>query len=247
MIEQILPSEVAAAEAFSDRFDGELFPEEEAVIAQAVRRRRQEFTSGRACARAALARLGLPPVPILPGERGAPQWPPGVTGSITHCEGYRAAAVARVGDVVTLGVDAEPDQPLPEGVLGMISSTAERVRLGKLGQPRQQVQAIVAGQPACWDRVLFSAKESVYKAWFPVARRWLDFEQADVTIDPGHDGALDESPDVTTGSFTARLLVPGVAIDGRQVRELTGRWLAARGLVLTAVVIRLRQPPPRQP
>ena len=42
-----------------------------------------------------MVRLGLPPTAITRSDRGAPQWPPRVVGSITHCEGYRAAAVAQ--------------------------------------------------------------------------------------------------------------------------------------------------------
>ena len=69
----------------------------------------------------ASARLGVPPAPILPGERGAPQWPAGYAGSITHCAGYRAAAVARTREMLTIGVDAEPHDVLPDGVLDHVS------------------------------------------------------------------------------------------------------------------------------
>ncbi len=100
---------------------------EEAVIARAVERRRREFVTTRACARAALAELGESPAPILPGLRGAPLWPDGVAG--THCEGYRAVAVARTVDVVTMGLDAEPDEALPDGVYDLISTPGERAQL----------------------------------------------------------------------------------------------------------------------
>ena len=132
MIEVILPPEVAAEEAFGDLPDVALFPEEEAVIARAVDKRRNEFTTARGCARVALARLGLPPVPIVPGLRGAPQWPSNVVGSITHCAGYRACAVARDRDVVTIGLDAEPHDVLPDGVLGAVASAQEQARLAAL-------------------------------------------------------------------------------------------------------------------
>jgi 4'-phosphopantetheinyl transferase EntD len=88
---------VACAESFVDPPEAVLFPEEEAVIARAVPKRRQEFTTARHCARTALATLGAPPAPILPGEMGAPTWPPGYVGTMTHCAGYRAAAIARTG------------------------------------------------------------------------------------------------------------------------------------------------------
>ena len=169
MIAEILPPPVAAVEAFDDPPGATLFPEEEAAMARAAARRRSEFTAGRACARAALAGLGLPATAIVPGQRGAPQWPPGVVGSITHCDGYRASAVAFARDVITLGLDAEPDGPLPGGVLDVVALAEERDRLPGLAAAAPQVP---------WDRLLFCAKEAVYKAWFPLTGRWLGFEQA---------------------------------------------------------------------
>ena len=216
MIEEILPSEVAAAEAFDDAAPAVLFPAEEAAMARAVPRRRTEFATGRACARAALAKLGLPPSPIVPGPRGAPQWPAGVAGSITHCAGYRASAVARLTDVASLGLDAEPNGPLPDGVLERIAVAQERAWLPGLA-------AAVPG--VSWDRLLFCAKESVYKAWFPLTRRWLGFEQAAITVDP------------QAGTFTAELLEPAEALDGRRLAGFAGRWMARDGLVLTAITV----------
>ena len=98
MIEKILPAGVASAEVFADLPDAVLFPQEASALATAVEKRRREFATGRACARRALDDLGIAPSAILPGERGAPQWPPGIVGSITHCAGYRAAAVALATD-----------------------------------------------------------------------------------------------------------------------------------------------------
>jgi 4'-phosphopantetheinyl transferase EntD len=210
VIAEILPPEAAAEETFTDAAGPVLFPGEEAFLARAVDKRRREFTTGRACARAALARLGIPPVPVLPGERGAPQWPAGVVGSITHCDGYRAAAVAWAHDVTALGLDAEPNEPLPAGVLKVVALPAEQARLTALAQTASGV---------CWDRLLFCAKEAVYKAWYPLTGRWLGFEQADVTIDPG------------TGGFNAQLLVDGPPAG------FAGRWLARGGLILTTVTL----------
>lgn len=216
MIGLILPPGVAADEAFTDPPDVKLFPEEEAVIAKAADKRRREFTTTRACARAALARLGLPPAPILPGLQGAPQWPARVVGSMTHCAGYRACAVAHDRDVRTIGLDAEPHDALPDGVLGAVASGDEQARLAAL---------TIAAPGVSWDRVLFSAKESVYKAWFPLTRRWLGFEDASVTIDPA------------TGTFTARLLVDGPEVNGAALTGFEGRWLVDGGLIITAIAV----------
>jgi 4'-phosphopantetheinyl transferase EntD len=216
VIEAILPAVVSSVEAFADPPGAVLLGEETVIVANAVDKRRREFTTGRSCARRALAELGLPLVPILAGERGAPQWPPGVVGSITHCAGYRAAAVAHSHDMLTLGLDAEPDGPLPDGVLAAISSAGERARLRDLA-------AAVPG--ICWDRLLFSAKESVYKAWFPLTRRWLDFDEAEVLIEP------------TAGTFDARLLVRAPILRGLELAAFTGRWMAGDGLLLTTVAL----------
>ena len=211
-----MPPAVAVAESFGDIPGARLFPEEEAVVARAVDKRRREFTTARACARTALGRLGLPAAPIGRGERGAPCWPPGVVGSITHCEGYRAAALARGDDVVTIGVDAEPNEPIPPEVLDLVAHDAERAWVTELR---------AAAPLVSWDRLLFCAKEAVYKAWFPLTRRWLDFSEASVTVDAAE------------GTFAARLLVSATRPDGQPLTGFTGRWLARDGLVLTAIVL----------
>jgi len=215
MLEALLP---AAATVVSTRGDREepLFREEEQAIADAVEKRRREFVTGRACAHEALERLGIPATPVLPGPRGEPRWPLGIVGSITHCEGYRACALARTEDLASLGIDAEADAPLPDGLLADIALPAERRLLGELAGLR----------PGCsWDRLLFCVKESIYKAWFPLTETWLGFEDAVVTIDPER------------GRFSARLLVPTPADAGRDLSHLTGRWSARDGLLLAAVTV----------
>jgi 4'-phosphopantetheinyl transferase EntD len=217
VLEEILPATVACTEAFDDPPDVSLFPQEAVIVARASDKRRREFTTGRECARIALGKLGIAPAPILIGERGAPQWPPDVVGSITHCDGYRAAAVAHATDVAAIGLDAEPHAPLPKGVLGVISLPAERARLAALTCSH----ATGERSAVCWDRLLFSAKESVYKAWFPLTGRWLGFEDADVTLEPA-------------GTFMARL---SIGAQPPWPASFAGRWLAGGGLVLTAIAV----------
>ena len=84
-----------------------LWPEEAAAVQHAVEKRRREFAVGRMLARAALAAIGDPPSAIPTGNHREPVWPAGIVGSITHCAGYCAAAVARDAMVVALGIDAE--------------------------------------------------------------------------------------------------------------------------------------------
>jgi 4'-phosphopantetheinyl transferase EntD len=216
VIAELLPPEAAVVDTRGPLPGERLLPEEEPLVARAVPKRREEFTTVRACARQALGRLGLPPVPLLSGEKREPLWPAGVVGSLTHCAGYRAAAVAWATDLAGVGIDAEPHDTLPDGVLVRVSLPAER----------RHLRGLPAG--VHWDRLLFSAKESVYKVWYPLARCWLDFSEARLEFAPG--------PDPTRGAFTAELLVPGLPpVDGRQLRVLPGRYAVGGGLLATAI------------
>jgi 4'-phosphopantetheinyl transferase EntD len=218
MIEQLLTLPMAVAEAFHDDPRGPgLHPAEERLVSSAVARRRREFTTVRACARRALAELRIPPAPILPGNKGAPVWPARVVGSMTHCEGYRAAAVAHTSDLATVGIDAEPNLPIKNsGTRDLVTVPEERAWLSAMRVRRPDVS---------WDRLVFSAKESVYKAWFPLTGRWLDFDQAVVTIDPDR------------GTFYARLLVPGPEIGGSRIPGFEGSWVQRHGILLTTIAL----------
>jgi 4'-phosphopantetheinyl transferase EntD len=215
VLERILPASVTVAATDGDVV-APLYPDEEAALGNAVEKRRREFVTARALAREALAGLGIPPRPIPAGSRGEPLWPDGVVGSITHCSGYRACAVAHEEDLVTIGIDAEVDEPLPAKLLPDIALLEERHLLGGLAHEDPSVS---------WDRLLFSIKESIYKAWFPLTGSWLGFEDASVAIDRSRK------------TFSAQLLVPGPTLGGRKLDGFSGRWLASDGLVLSAIAV----------
>ena len=145
----------------------------------------------------------------------------GVVGSITHCAGYRAAVVGRARDLVTLGIDAEPDRRLSAGALHLVALPEEIDDLRELTRARPDGPA--------WDRLLFCAKETVYKAWFPLTGQWLGFEQAAIVIDPG------------AGTFSAHFLVPAPTLDGGEVSGFEGRWLARDGLIIATIAVPARQ------
>jgi 4'-phosphopantetheinyl transferase EntD len=209
VIEQLLPAGVVAVEAFGDVPGEPVFPGEEEFVARAVEGRRREFVTARRCAREALGKLGYPAGPIGQGPKREPRWPAGVAGAITHCTGYRAAAVAPLSVLASVGIDAEPNGPLPDGVEEAVAEPGER----------EMLAALQGAHPAThWGRLLFSAKESVYKAWYPIERRWLGFEDARLTIDPA-------------GTFRAEVLIDG------SLPELSGRFVVAHGLVATAVTV----------
>lgn len=215
MIETIVPPGVAVVEAFTDTVPDPEFKAEAVSVDDAVSSRRREFATTRDCARRALAQLGIASVEIPVGPQRAPVWPPAVLGSLTHCEGFRAAAVSRPGTVGVLGIDAEPDAALPGGVLALVAGERESAWLACTGH-----------WPVHADRLLFSIKESVYKAWFPLARRWLGFLDVEVVVD------------LDARTFTTHLRVAGPPHPTRAAATVvgfTGRWTHNDGLVATAV------------
>ncbi len=219
LIRAVLPdiADLVYAELYDDPPHLLPWPDEEPLIARSVAKRRNEFVTVRHCARLAMEALGLPPTPILKGEKGEPQWPSGVVGSLTHTQGYRGAVVGRASAVRSVGIDAEPHDALPEKVLDAISLPAERHEM--------------AGLPSGlhWDRILFCAKEATYKAWFPLTGRWLGFEDAHITLEADSGGR--------TGSFVSRILIDPAARSGPPLAELAGRWSVSGGLALTAIVL----------
>jgi 4'-phosphopantetheinyl transferase EntD len=217
MIEQLLPAGAMAVEAFEDVPGEPVFPGEEDLVANAVESRRREFVTARRCAREALAKLSHAPTPIRSGPMREPQWPSGIVGSITHTRGFRAAAVAPRSVLSSVGIDTESNCPLPDGIEDSVVVPGESEMLAALAH---------AVPLTHWGRLLFSAKESVYKAWYPLTGRWLGFEDARLTIDPA------------AGTFAAKLLVDGARKDGKPpLTELHGRFLVARGLIATAVTV----------
>lgn len=174
-------------------------------MARALPARRAEFAAGRAAARAALAALGLAPAAIPMGPDRAPVWPQGAVGSISHADGIALGIVARATGLRALGLDAEPDEALPEDVAAEILRPEERARVAASPDP---------GRAA---RLVFAAKEAAYKAQHPLSGRLIDFAALSVTLGPG--SAL-------TAAFTED--APPFAAGDR----LSGRFARGAGLVL---------------
>jgi 4'-phosphopantetheinyl transferase EntD len=221
MIETLFPPEVLALTATPEMWSGALLPEEEACLSpRAIPKRRREFTAGRVCARAALARLGIRDFPLLAGPDRSPVWPAGIVGSLSHCGDYCGVAVVRRGSIVGVGLDVERARPLQGRVVEIICTDVERERLEALSD-------LPAG---LWAMIVFSAKESTYKCCHPLMKTYLDF----------HDVEIDFLPEA--GTFTARVLRArgtdgGPALPG--IRTLRGRfsWNDAHvfaGVTLTA-------------
>jgi 4'-phosphopantetheinyl transferase EntD len=173
VLRALLPSAAALAEGWIGGSDQEagLLRAEEALVARAVAKRRREFATGRMYARAALASLGAPSVAILVGRRREPLWPQGVVGSITHTDRYCAAAVAWERDLAALGIDAELDTPLDEQLRRLVCDDAEHAWCGHHGDAGER------------GKLLFSIKESVFKALYPLTGVDLGFHAVRVEAD----------------------------------------------------------------
>ncbi len=142
------------------------------ILKGAVVQRRVEFLAGRLCARDALSGLGLVSrAPLGIGPRGMPHWPPGHVGSISHADGVAIAGVARRPPAESFGLDIERTftAEIVGEVRDQVAATAE-LRLG----------AALAIDPATWLALLFSIKESVYKAVYPITLRELEFRDIEV-------------------------------------------------------------------
>jgi 4'-phosphopantetheinyl transferase EntD len=193
-----------------------LLPEEMPAVRNAVEKRRREFAAGRSCARRALVELGFDHFPLLVDKDRAPIWPSSVVGSITHTDGcphgYCAVAVADRRIAMGLGIDAEPSQPLPLEIWQMVLDDDERW------------DATHAAKPGVHARLVFSAKETTYKALFPTFGRFLEF--SDVHIDLS----------AQQGVFFAELTEAAKG-HGMPEGRLMGRFVIDDDLLVTGMVL----------
>jgi len=141
-------------------------------MARAVLKRQVEFAAGRFCAREALQKLGHDSQATLAvGQHRAPLWPTGYLGSISHGDGLAIAVAASTRDWRGLGIDVEriltdeAAQPLHEHLM-----KASELAMG-------EAAGLALGD---WLSLVFSAKESLFKALYPFVGRYFDFLDAEV-------------------------------------------------------------------
>jgi len=210
-LETVLPSTVVTAVANNTDCSKRLFPEERAAITGAKRRR--EYASVRVCAREAMDEIGVAPTAILNAADRSPVWPNGVVGSLTHNDDYCAAAVARKGQIVSVGIDLEQDAVLTEELWDSVCTVSELAWLH-----RHPVD--LRGRLA---KILFSAKESFFKCWYPVHHRFLEFQDVALSVD------------MQAGVFSVDLLRCDLGV--HDVACWHGKIASSAGYLLTAVVL----------
>lgn len=140
---------------------------EAAIVAAAGEKRRRDFALGRFCAHAALTQLGLLHQPVGRGPDGAPLWPDGLCGSITHTDGYAAAIIASRDSFAGIGVDAEQVGGVTEKLWPRLFSDRERAML------------VAHKDSAVAATLLFSAKEACFKVAAPAPFTSIEVELSD--------------------------------------------------------------------
>jgi 4'-phosphopantetheinyl transferase EntD len=213
----IIPRGIAFCEYPSQTVDTSLRPAEiKQIVQRKMSTKRQvEFARGRACARRAMAHLGYQDEDLLIGTSRAPMWPKGLVGSITHCESYCAAAVARTTDLKALGIDAEIWEEFPIEVCDEIVEVAEL-----------NASAFSLSPSPLQLALIFSAKESIFKAINPLIQRFFDFRSVRVQVDFTRESFSIYSTDIDE----IKKLSP----------SLRGRFIITGPLVLTSAIIMSR-------
>ncbi len=190
-----------------------LRPEEEVAMTRAVAKRRAEFRSGRHVAHLALHELGLDG-PLPRREDGAPVWPDGAVGSISHGGGLCAALVLRDGAVVGCGVDVED-------AVGPLEPAVARLILHRRDElPDAPVPA----------RLALSAKEAAFKSVIALGLRAIEPREWSVRLAPD-------------GSF-APIDAPALVEPALAGRRFAGFWHVHDGAVLAAAVVYRDPPQP---
>ncbi len=194
-----------------------------AALEGAAPKRKIQFFAGRFCAREAIERLGpLSNGGALPRDSdGCPVWPEGLVGSISHTDASATAAVARSAEARGLGVDVESV---------MSGEAADEVARLVASEDETQRAARAAGlnRPESLT-LLFSAKESLFKALYPLSRRHFDYLDCEVVrIDPGRR------------LFAIRMRTPFDAAFGAAV--FMGHYELTNGEVRTGVLVSEKPP-----
>ena len=188
-----------------------LTADEERHVAGSVPKRRREFAAGRACARAALAALGVPPCSIPAGPAREPLWPVSVVGSLSHEGDFCVAAVHERHAVPGLGIDLADAAPLDARLLRRICTPHEE----------RALESAARWLPCDGGKLTFCIKEAAYKCLFPLTREVFGF----------HDVAAEL--DVRDG--TARLHLANTELFASLEVRLECRFRAAAGHVLAGV------------
>lgn len=213
----LFPAGAVAAQLQGSTPPGHLSQDEIHAVSHCSENRIRDFYAGRSCVRRALKELGIEGFSLLPAKDRQPLWPAGITGSITHTDGYSAAVVIRQGSVRCLGVDSELISSVHEGLWPRICTPAELQGLCCCASTGRNERAAL----------IFAAKEAFYKSQFPLTGEWVGF--ADVVIE------LERQPD-GGGVFVVAPQRP-LLLQRRGEQQLTGRFRSHGEFVTAGIAL----------
>ena len=171
------PANVYVSCKFPENLDQySLLPEEQKYLHKYGDKRTVDFCLGRACAREILIKIGFERFPVLIGDDRQPLWPDKLVGSISHTDQFALCVIAEKRELSSIGVDIERINNESFDLYSMVASVEEMQNIGGDTHTVHQQCTYLA-------KLLFSAKEAVYKCQFPLYRRWLDFKDVTLNLD----------------------------------------------------------------
>jgi len=202
---RLLPDGVVTVETREPGEPGWLIGGEADSLRKPAPKRLAEFAAGRHCSRRALAHFGVGDFPVRAAADRQPIWPQAIVGSITHTEGFCAAAVAERRRYLGIGIDTEVVAAMSEELQAKICVPAEIA----------WVHALPDVERAAAAMLVFSAKEAFFKCQYPLVGEWLDFK--DVRIEP------EWQPGAEAAAVVMWPTRP-IALDRFAPQPLTGRY-----------------------
>ena len=213
------PSIRVLSSVIDARFGPALTTLEAAIVAKAIDKRKREFATGRHLAKQALAHFGVHHVELVNHQDRAPIWPEPVYGSISHCD-TRAIVAVTPKHIGTVGIDIEHRAELKRDLWKTVFLASEIAEL-------DEFESSIRGRMAL---VLFSAKEALYKAQYPLTQTYMGFHELEVRLtctssaqgqltcifqnDVGPDHVRFAKHQVVTGSFHLNAFETGEVVTG---------------------------------
>lgn len=207
-IQAHLPTNILLLAAPVNNWMPDIDPVEQEIVQHAVLSRQAEYSTGRMLAARALMEMSTPVSAILRGPMNEPIWPVGIVGSITHTNDICLVAVATTKHMVGVGIDIEANRPEFDNLAHLILRPDERQATGIKFLPKKDVV-----------RLIFGAKEALYKAIYGRANRFVDFQEVRIEFGP------------EAGRFTAN--APNDQDLNALIRDGTGRYLFAENILFT--------------
>lgn len=205
------PTVMVCCKSASELNTDVLLAEEASATTNFSEKRLAEFKLGRACARELLTSLGYADFPVRVGESRQPLWPDGLIGSISHTREFALCAIAPQQQITGLGIDIEVIEQEAFDLLAMVTSSEELER----------IRAKVTGCHYL-AKLLFSAKESVFKCQFTFTGEWLEFKDVSLNLD-----------------FVRRLFTTSIK-DHDSLFNISGTWDVTDRHIVTAAWISQR-------